>query len=105
MAADADLADDVGVAFEAERLIDSSGPGAGARQIDEHARRIGDALVVERHFAVELDRDPHGVRQHGMRRMSLMVASFAVDGGAGSAACGVGLRRGRGRRRNVAAGP
>ena len=48
---------------EAKRAIDKRRRRARARQIDEYARRILDAFVVEGHLAVELDRDPHRVGQ------------------------------------------
>ncbi len=53
-------------------LIEQRRRGARRRQIDEHARRVRDPLVVERDFGVELDGDAHGVGQHG--------AADAADG-------------------------
>jgi hypothetical protein len=72
VAPEADLPDDVRVVLESDGAIDERRRRARPRKVDEDPCRIGDALVVERHFAIELDRDPHGVRQHG--------ATNALDG-------------------------
>ncbi len=64
MTSDANLPHDVGVAIEAQRLVDQRRIGAGRRQIDEDAARILEPLVVERHFRIELDDDPHDVGEH-----------------------------------------
>jgi hypothetical protein len=63
--AETDLADDVGIAVEAQRLIGQRRGGLCVGKIDEDARLVADALVVERHFRVEIDDDAHGVRQDG----------------------------------------
>ena len=61
MTADAHLPHDVGVGLEADRLVDERRVRARRRQVDEHAGRIRQPLVVKRHLAVEVDDDPHRV--------------------------------------------
>ena len=62
MPAEADVAHDVGVV--AERRIDQGRDRPGALQIEKQPRRSFDSLLIERHFAIELDRDAHHFRQY-----------------------------------------
>ena len=77
---------------------------------------FGNALVVERHLAVELDRDAHGVGQHGAadvldrrrasrrRRPASAPASGAATARRGASAARAALGRRRRRRRRRGAG-
>jgi hypothetical protein len=55
----------VGVGVEAKRAIEQRWCGARGREVHEHAERVGQPFVAEGDLAVQLDRDAHGVGQHG----------------------------------------
>ena len=58
---DANLADQVSIAIESNRLILQTIDGAGCWQIHEDPRGILEPVVMKRHFLIELDDDPHRV--------------------------------------------
>jgi hypothetical protein len=61
MPSDADLPDDVRIHVEANRPVDQRPVGAGRREIEEDPLGIRDAFLVERNFAIDFDRDAHGI--------------------------------------------
>ncbi len=65
MASDPNLPHQVRVRVEPQRLIDQRRVRTGRGQVDEHARRVLQALVMEGHFHVEFDDDAHDVLQRG----------------------------------------
>ena len=63
--AEADLANDVGVALEPKRLVAKRRRGARRSEVEEHPVGTRNALFVKHHFRVELDDDADGVGKDG----------------------------------------
>ena len=85
MTAEPDVPDDVGVV--AERRIDERRHRPGAFEIEKQPRGTLEAFLIERHFAIELDRHTDDFGEHlALHRANRTIVSAATRSVAGGVA-------------------